>query len=769
MITAQSGLYIRPTQAPVPVPVPLLGVTIAAEVVGTSLAVELAQRFKNVEPQPIEAVYLFPLPTDAAVSGFVAEVDGRRVEGRVEERDKAFEIYDDALADGHGAFLMDQERPNVFTLSVGNLKPSSEVIVRLRWVQTIVWEGDSLRLTLPTTVSPRYTPAGGPVEVGQPDADKLAAERLATVPYGLSLNVAIADAIKRIESPTHPIRTSLNPNVVELSQREVALDRDVVILITPAAPQVPVAHVATLGADRYAQVQFVPDMAANDSGAEVIFVVDCSGSMQGDSINEARRALELCVRALDQRDRFDIVRFGSTYTSLFGAARAYDQKSLDAAVAYVRATDADLGGTEILAPLKHIVERPVDAGGMRQVLLLTDGQVSNESDVIALAKQHAAHARIFAFGIGAGVSEHLVREVARASHGEVEMIAPGERIEPKVLRQFGRVRSPALHDVKVDWGGLEVEQAPRVVPPVFAGEPLTVWAKVRGNAATTVTLRAGEQSWTVPLDLERATSGGPVPQLWGRAAIRDVESDSGRHGSSQQRPGKDDRKKAKLVELGKALGLVSSATSYVAVEVRSEADKTTETAILRRVPIALTHGWGGGGALGAAAAPAARRSAAAPSGAPNRPMPTTFAAPAPAARAEAKAGGVMKKLARVFSRDEVSEGEAADGFAAPPAPAASYAAPEPQPEAKPMDALYTLLLTQAADGSFPFGAIRGFVTDTRAFDILVDMHGEPQLCTAVVLAVLARDFGDRQAEWKAASEKARRFLGSFGVDVSVVI
>ncbi len=768
MITAQSGLYIRPSGAPAPVPVPLLGVSIAAEVVGTSLAVELAQRFKNVETQPIEAVYLFPLPTDAAVSGFVAEVDGRRVEGRVEERDKAFEIYDDAMADGHGAFLMDQERPNVFTLSVGNLKPASEVVVRLRWVQTIVWEGDSLRLTLPTTVSPRYTPAGGPIEVGQPDADKLAAERLATVPYGLSLKVAIADAIQRIESPTHPIRTSLQPCIVELSQVDVALDRDVVILITPAAPQVPVAHVATYGADRYAQVQFVPDMAAtDDAGAEVIFVVDCSGSMQGDSINEARRALELCVRALDQRDRFDIVRFGSTHTSLFGHARAYDQQALDAAVAYVRATDAELGGTEILAPLKHIVERPLEAGRMRQVLLLTDGQVSNEAEVIELAKQHAQHARIFAFGIGAGVSEHLVREVARASHGEVEMIAPGERIEPKVLRQFGRVRSPALHDVKVDWGGLEVEQAPRVVPPVFKGEPLTVWAKVRGGTAAeggraTVTLRAGSQSWSVPIDLERATSGGPVPQLWGRAAIRDIESDSGRHGSSQQRPGKEDRKQSRLVELGKALGLVSSATSYVAVEVRSEADKTSDAAVLRRVPIALTHGWGGGGALARAIGSGARHSIAsvAPSGPPQRAMPAPFAAAAPpSAPSRAKSGGVMKRLARMLTRDEADAGAAE-----------SYAAPEPQPESKDqMDALYTLLLTQAADGSFPFAAIRGFVNDTRAFDILMDMHGEPQLCTAVALAVLARDYGDRQAEWKPAADKARRFLGSFSLDVKSLI
>ena len=170
---ASSGLYCRVPGASAPHPVPLRGVEVHATIAGTSARVELAQRFENVEARPIEAVYLFPLPVDAAVAGFAAEVDGRRIEGRVEERERAFEIYDDALADGHGAFLLDQERPNVFTVSVGNIRPGAVATLRLSWVQAVTWEGDALRFTLPTTVSPRYTPAATAPEIGQPDADKL--------------------------------------------------------------------------------------------------------------------------------------------------------------------------------------------------------------------------------------------------------------------------------------------------------------------------------------------------------------------------------------------------------------------------------------------------------------------------------------------------------------------------------------------------------------------------------------------------------------------
>jgi Ca-activated chloride channel family protein len=332
------------------------------------------------------------------------------------------------------------------------------------------------------------------------------------------------------------------------------------------------------------------------------------------------------------------------------------------------------------------------------------------------------------------VSEHLVREVARASRGEVEMIAPGERIEPKVLRQFGRVRSPALSDVKVDWGGLEVEQAPRVVPPGFRGELLTVWARVRAGSASEATLTAGGQRWTVPLDLERAPTGGPVPALWGRAAIRDLEADDGRHGSSQQRPGKERRKNDKLIEIGKTLGLVSSATSYVAVELRAEGDRTTEQGELRRVPIALTAGWGGG--PGGVMRPQARfGQGAMPPPAPmgmRRAMMHAPAASAPMSRAASKASGAMAGAAGVFGKlaqaigggrargDKMVRSKRRDGPVEELRELdAGVSDASPGDAGAERDALYAILLTQAADGSFPVSdALLAAVQDAMALTAL---------------------------------------------------
>ncbi|MEQ8894333.1 MAG: VIT and VWA domain-containing protein, partial [Sandaracinaceae bacterium] len=582
--------------------VPLEGVKIEAVMRGPCVEVTVTQRYRNAEPDPIEAVYAFPLEEGAAVCGFAAKVGERLVRGRVEERDNAFEIYDDAMMEGHGAYLLDQERPDIFRASVGNLNPGQAVELQIRYVTLARCEGEATRLQIPTTISPRYVPASSPkdvgeAEVGEPDAEVVNPERWPRVPYGLSLSVDVQTAgLRRVESPSHPVRATLRDEggLVELGQDETALDRDFVLLVETKAPHAPFAEVAREeDGRRVALVSFLPDLAPDPSrGHEVVFVLDCSGSMGGDSIAQARRALALCVRALSPKDTFQIVRFGSRHESLWRAPRAYDDAALEEAAAYVDRIDADLGGTEILSPLTAVLERAPDPERPRRVLLLTDGQVSNEDRVIALAKAHASTARVFTFGIGAGASEHLVRGVARASRGATEMIYPGERIEPKVLRMFARVQTPALDDVRVDWQGLSVEQAPGRTPPLFAGDALTLFARIEAGDASEVVLRAGEQRWTVPLDLERAATGDAIPVLWAREKIRDLEEGEPRRGSAQRRGSGEDRKKAQLVELGVRYGLTSSATSYVAVEERADADRTDGPVQLRKIPIALTKGWG---------------------------------------------------------------------------------------------------------------------------------------------------------------------------------
>ncbi|HWZ87425.1 MAG TPA: VIT domain-containing protein [Polyangiaceae bacterium] len=167
-------------------PIPLEGVRVEARLVAAQVAVTVTQRYRNREARPVEAVYVFPLDEAAAVCGFAVLASGKLIRGHVEERERAFETYDDALLRGDGGFLLDQERPNIFTASVGNLRPGEAVEIQIQYVARCAREGHALRLTIPTTVSPRFV-ASGPPEVGEPNGERVNPEHWPSVPYGLEL------------------------------------------------------------------------------------------------------------------------------------------------------------------------------------------------------------------------------------------------------------------------------------------------------------------------------------------------------------------------------------------------------------------------------------------------------------------------------------------------------------------------------------------------------------------------------------------------------
>lgn len=580
-------------------PVPLQGVEITVDARDTAALVKVRQRFRNVESGPIEAVYSFPLEESSAVRGFAIEVDGRRIVGRVVEKEKAFEIYDEAIADGHQAFLMDQDRPNIFTVSVGNLAPGAEAIVTLEYATMLDATADGVRLCLPTTISPRYIPADQAAGMDPSERDHISPPIAAGgVPYGLRLDVAYAgaSALRGIESPSHPVSIELDGTRarITLAAESTALDQDFVLSIRQADPFQPRVTFAPDPTGGFvALLNFRPEMPATESVArEVIFLIDRSGSMGGESIEQARNALLLCLRSLKQGDSFNVVSFGSQFSSLYPHAVPYDQKTMDHATTVIQAMDADMGGTEIMSPLRHILQS--GDGRRRDILLLTDGQVGNEQQCIELVGCHPG-TRLFTFGIGRGASEYLVRGLARASGGAAEFVFPGERIEPKVLRMFARLGTPAWTGIELEWEGLEPDLVtPGSLDQLFGGEQFTVMARLRNPGEGTVTLRARHgdnvRSWSLPLDTsEVVDSDAGLPALLARRVIRDLEEKPRRMGSAQA-----DRKRAgpekRIVELACAYQVMSSLTSYVAVDLESHVEGTAE---LRRVPVALTRGWGG--------------------------------------------------------------------------------------------------------------------------------------------------------------------------------
>jgi Ca-activated chloride channel family protein len=587
--------------------VPLTGVTVDAEISNLCARVTVSQRYVNTESAPIEAVYVFPLDEASAVCGFEAIVDGTLVVGEVKERDEAFKIYDEAMEQGHGAFLLDEERPDVFQASVGNLPPGKEVLLKLTYVSELPVADGSIRFVVPTTVSPRYAPVQDRSGVGRPDSEALNPPLSWSVPYGLNLSVrlALTGSIGRIESPSHPIAIAVNGGeaTVTLSQREAALDQDFVLAVEAPALAAPQAWIERDDdGDDAVAIAFAPARGAEASPAEVIFLVDRSGSMAGSSIKEVRDALHLCLRSLVPGSYFNIIGFGTQIDMLFPQSRLYDEATLAAASGHVSGMQADLGGTEILPALEAAFNQPRPTSMARQVVVVTDGQVTNTDAVLALVRKQEAYARVFTFGMGAGPSHHLVRGLARAGGGAAEFILPGERASAKVTRQLARVLSPALTNVRLDWGGLDVTQAPSVVPPVFGDGRLLVYGFVKtpreNRKQTTIRLLADSSSAPVAFDV-RLDPAQPASQthrtvatLAARARIRELEEHPewiGTRGSRQTNRKATTHVK-QIIELSLRYGLMSRETSYVAVERRDT--PVLGDVQLRRIPVALTRGWG---------------------------------------------------------------------------------------------------------------------------------------------------------------------------------
>jgi Ca-activated chloride channel family protein len=755
-----TGLCTRTDQAPIP----LERVDVSAVVVDVAATVTVKQRYRNVEQVPLEVVYVFPLDEGAAVCGFEAVVDGARYVGEVREREQAFRDYDDALEAGHGGFLLDEERADVFTASLGNLKPGSTVELTLTYVTELATEGTAARFSLPTTVSPRYAPAEHHAGVGRTEAEALNPPVDLHVPYRFTfdMHVAAAGTITRIESASHPVTTEITGSAarVSLTQRDAAMDRDLIVVFEAAGMAAP--HATTERGEHGAAVlvSFLPEFAATSQPAEVVFVIDRSGSMSGSSIEEVRNALHLCLRSLSSGCRFDIVSFGSHFASLFPESRAYGDDSLADASAHVGNLEADMGGTEILPALEFVLNRPRHAGLPLQVVLLTDGEVTNTDEVIALARRHAATARVFTFGIGAGASHHLVRAVARATGGAAEFIAPGERIEAKVLRQFRRVLAPALLDVQITWPGGGLVQAPAMVPPVFAGERLRVYALgdslPPGTVTLTGTLSGQEFRSDVPLDSATRVTGSTVTRLAARARIRDLEEQPeylAARGSLQPRTRLTRGTTEEIVALGVRYQLCSRETSFVAIEHRDVPVK--DRAQLRKVPVMLTHGWGGSDRAPAGQVLLAARTMAGAAmnfDACMSPAASFMASPAPPPAAPAKRA--FYKRLRGVSAEAVAQASARLSPAAPPAPSRS---------ARTHDALIRL---QRADGSWELDRSLARLVG-REFDRLKQAlagsrgnltEAASALATALALTWLEHHAADSREEWEMVFEKGVAWL-----------
>lgn len=392
--------------------VPLESIKIQVDVQGFTAHVLATMKYTNKDDNPIEAIYIFPLDEQAAVCGFQATIDGRTIVAEVQEKQEARDTYDDAIGSGQSAFLLEEsdESSDIFQISVGNLPPKKEAIIELRFVTELAVEKEGrVVFVLPTVLNPRYSP--------QENAASLSAQipRAAAVdsPYSFEfeMKVKAISAITEISSSSNSLLVEIEDN--DQSQAKVKLaeahkfNKDVEVHILTREPFKPQAIVENgvkiegredkegFMESPVVMLNFFPEFKSSESSekGEFVFVVDRSGSMSGSKNNSAKETLLLFLKSLPDGCYFNVVGFGSRYSTLFKNSQLYNDKNLEEATRLAETMQADLGGTEILAPLEWVFSQPLVKGHPRQLFLLTDGEVGNTQQVIDLVRKNSTSAR----------------------------------------------------------------------------------------------------------------------------------------------------------------------------------------------------------------------------------------------------------------------------------------------------------------------------------------------------------------------------------------
>ncbi|HEX5176529.1 MAG TPA: VIT domain-containing protein [Chthoniobacteraceae bacterium] len=604
---AGSGQVAMPV--PVPVALPLKKTEVRLSMSGGLIEGEVVQTFTNNTNTALEAIYAFPLPSDATVTGMELQIGERVIRSVVKEREEARQKYEAARESGRKAALLDEERPNIFTTSVANFNPGETVRIRFTYLQAAEYERGEYGLTFPMVVGPRYIPFRIPV----PDADRVTPPILhPSIDSGhrLTLTATITGLpVKAITSSTHAIvSTPRDPGGatydVTLREGEALPNSEFHLDIALDGGAEPEVSVVTTQAheSKFALVTLFPPLGVPEEQRpprvprDILFLIDTSGSMNGESIGQAQAGLLKCVDMLQPEDAFTIVRFASEYSAFAPALRRATPETMEAARSYVRSLRAD-GGTEMQPALDYTLSIPSERENvLRLVVFLTDGDVGNEDSLMRLLHARLGSARVFTFGIGSAPNEYLMRRLAEIGRGQSRFIRSHEDIGAVMSDFFRTLDQPALTNVKLEWQDREGKAVPDLIaypqlcPDVFVDRPVQVVAKLPAKFDGTLVVKGnvsgGSSAFKFPLGAAAQAQHAGISTLFGRAVVNDLMYRRLRTNDAGELKNLRDE----VVKTALEYQLVTEFTSRVAVE--EQITRAPDGRLARAaVPTMLPRGW----------------------------------------------------------------------------------------------------------------------------------------------------------------------------------
>lgn len=588
---------------------PLKQTQVKAKISGNVSQVEVSQTFENPFKEPLEAIYVFPLPDQAAVDQMVIKIGDRTIKSKIETREDAKEIYQRAKAQGRTTALLEQERDNIFTQSVANIQPGEQISVTIRYIDQLKFEGGNYEFVFPMVVGPRYIP-GQLINKNQPntdqvpDADRITSpiiDRETKSPHKIQVDVEIdaGVAIENVRSTSHKIITQQQGNriFVSLDQSDQIPNKDLILRYQISGENTRASVLTEVDQQGgHFAAYLLPAISYNPNqiiAKDVIFLMDTSGSQEGEPLKKSQELMKRFIQGLNSEDTFNIIDFANTTNTLSETPLENTAANRQKALNYINQLEAN-GGTELLNGIQTVMKFPSPpTGRLRSIVLLTDGYIGNDQEIIAEVQNKLKPGnRLYAFGVGSSVNLFLLNRLGEIGRGTTQIVRQDEPTETVVETFFKQINNPILTDMEITWQGegLKPEIYPISLSDLFDNQPLVLFGRKldRRNGLlkiTGITAKGDRYEQTLPVnfpEINNNESGNiAIAKLWGRARIKDL--------MNQMFSGETKSGVEGVTRTALSYQLLSEYTAFIAVseEVRVDPNGTRQTV---EVPLELPQG-----------------------------------------------------------------------------------------------------------------------------------------------------------------------------------
>jgi len=551
---------------------PLKKTAAKVSICGVIADVTVTQQYENTGTDPINAQYVFPSSTRAAVHGMKMRVGDYVIKAQIKERKEAKKAFIKAKKAGKSASLLEQQRPNVFTMNVANIMPGDVVEIELKYTEMLVPTDGVYEFVYPTVVGPRYTNI--PTILTR-DSDDFVntpyTEEEIEPKYEFSLEVAVKTGVpfQRLTCDSHEVEISRKTDrIAELVLSDIeknGANRDFILRYCLKGKQIQSGVIFYEGEkENYFVVMSQPPdriEAITIPPREYIFVVDVSGSMNGFPLDTSKELLKNLIGSLRDTDRFNVILFAGCARMLAEESLTANKENITRALSVID-NQTGGGGTELSAALKKAMKLPKTEGVSRSVLVITDGYISFEKEAFDLIQNNLNRTNVFAFGIGSGVNRYLIEGIARTGMGEPFVVTKPVNASTVAEKFRKYVESPVMTDISVKFEDVDVyDLEPKQIPDMFAERPIIIMGKWRGELAGTVyvkgTMTDGAYEEEIPLNtISDSDSNQGLRYLWARTRIARL---------SDYNANADPETRKKIVSLGLTYNLLTQYTSFIAI------------------------------------------------------------------------------------------------------------------------------------------------------------------------------------------------------------